>query len=79
MADVTGNTGINPVMPKAWVRDSDRSLVRVGQVSDGSYSARLWRLPTQFLMDNPPDWLPGVWPWLVWGALAALVVRLFRR
>lgn len=65
--------------PQAWVRDSDGSLVRSGAVYAQSYGARLWRLPTQFLMSDPPNWLPPVWPWIVWGALALLVVRLFRR
>lgn len=62
-----------------WVRDADNSLVPAGAVYSQSYGARLWRLPTQFLMDRPPDWLPGVFPFLVWGALALLVSRLVVR
>lgn len=68
-----------PQLPKAWVRDLDGTLVRAGSVTSQTYAARVWRLPTQFLMDDPPDWLPGVWPWIVWGALAALVLRLLTR
>ncbi len=62
-----------------WVRDADNSLVPAGAVYSQSYGARLWRLPTQFLMDRPPDWLPGVFPFIVWGALALLVSRLVIR
>jgi len=72
----------NPPLPSrvsTWVRDRDNSLVPVGDVYSQSYGARLWRLPTQFLMDDPPDWLPRVWPVLVWGLLMGLVIRVFFR
>lgn len=63
----------------SWARDRDNSLVPVGEIYSQSYGIRLWRLPTQFLMDDPPNWLPRVFPWLVWGALVGLVARLFFR
>lgn len=70
---------MDAVNTERWVRDADGSMVLAGAVYSQSYGARLWRLPTQFLMDRPPDWLPGVFPWLVWGALGFLVGRLFFR
>ncbi len=73
------SSGINPRMPSDFVRDSDRSLVPAGAVYSTSYASRIWRLPTQFLPDNPPAWVPAVWPWIVWGSLVALVARLFLR
>jgi hypothetical protein len=41
--------------------------------------ARLWRLPTQFLPDEPPPILVPTLPFLVWGLIAWTVYkRLFR-
>ena len=70
---------MDAVNGERWVRDADGSLVLAGAVYSQSYASRLWRLPTQFLMDRPPDWLPGLFPWLVWGALGLLVGRLIVR
>lgn len=67
------------ITQERWVRDADGSLVMAGAVYSQTYGARLWRLPTQFLMNRPPDWLPGLFPWLVWGGLGLLVARLVVR
>ena len=69
----------NSVNLKAYARDRDGSFVPQGEAYSQGPWARLWRLPTQFLPDEPPKILIPTLPFLVWGLLAWTIVKRFRR
>ncbi len=62
-----------------YTRSADGSFVPEGVAFNTGPWARLWRLPTQFLPDDPPPILVPTLPFVVWGLIAWTVYkRIFR-
>jgi len=60
-----------------YKRDADGTFVPTNRNYSTTRWAAIWRWPTKLLPDNPPDALIPATPWLVYGIVAALIVRRF--